>query len=1253
MTSRNTSMGGLYVTVNLDIKGAMAQLDVLETKFRSTMQNAVLSAGAIRGLNAVARSLTQTGQAATVAASGIGKTANAMRGLRQEVSRGGFAQVSTKAFRDIANEAKRLGDFSKSTAQRVSEAQKSISSSLIVTPWGTYGKAVQNTLRGIANSAAAAGQSVAISQKAQHQALQRVIPLYNEAGQRIGATTVGLQRFAQGVRGATSALNQSAPAVKQASANWTSFGKQLGQTAAVLAPGRAGTLLYGLTSMGSAMGALGGGISAGAVAGIAGVTIGIVAMTAAIYKAVEALTKLITFGVNTAATYERLAVSMETLLGSEAAARSEINALLGIALESPFLTDTIIQMDKMLLASGVLEGNIRGKLIPAVLNMAAAFGLTDDSINSITYALSQVTIRGFLTGDELRQLANQFIQTWEALSLLPRFEGMSQAEIRKATELGTVSAREFNDALILLGERYAGAAEAQAQTFIGTILKIKDQLQQALGLSFMDFGPLNALTNFLKSILFYLQSLDFAPFAHSVGNFFRALLGPLGDFARGSQGLVVFFEQTLPNAINFTAAVIRTVWDIFMVFADVIGQVFHAISVVVRDAFTAMGDVFAAFEPVVKGFAILIGAAFLAGFVGAISGVMIFVSALGILVNAIALVANIIHTFILLLGGDVVAAATQFNQAVGNVQSIIGGFGNALKGPLVAIDAVAAGLQAINDFKVPKMPFFFGRGGGSGFQTPEGTGPAEGLPTEEDMGKANKTAQELAKLMDELFDLTRRWFGLRSELEKAFLGETGFTASLDSIVNMGIKLIEIFRQLNAPQMVRLIEQGTLALMALARQRDVIADLLEQANDRLADAIQARDDFANDVRRSAIAFANSFDLAEETVSRFRTFMVGGVGIVAEDERTQTESFAEAMKKRLKILKDFLRNVKTLAARGLDKGLLEQIVSAGPEQGGAIAEGLVAGGQEMVGQVNVLQNQIGSVASALGKFGADAFYQAGVDQAQAEVDGLTSKLAEITAAAEAITKVIFDAIAPWAKEMSDAAAAGAAGAAGELAAGAASVGTSMDKINTTIQVHADRWDKMMSGAAITARTSVDTEFDTLLEAIRTWVTDSTEAIDGWILDIKSKFDEFKINISGANINFYAIGAALFGQLADIMGSALGMLGGTVLSMIFPFIPSWGYTVGLLRQQEEKYRRLAAGSAGPSGSGSSGSGRGAGGRGEQESVDQTMNQAAAGSLGQAAAPTVQVFIGETELTDIVDTQVLVNQSGQVQQVVRGRRP
>lgn len=101
-------------------------------------------------------------------------------------------------------------------------------------------------------------------------------------------------------------------------------------------------------------------------------------------------------------------------------------------------------------------------------------------------------------------------------------------------------------------------------------------------------------------------------------------------------------------------------------------------------------------------------------------------------------------------------------------------------------------------------------------------------------------------------------------------------------------------------------------------------------------------------------------------------------------------------RLGNLRSFSANIKALAGRGLSKGLLRQIIEAGPEQGAALAQAIAQADNGGFAQINDLQKQIDASATGLGRTGADALYDAGKLAGKGFLTGLLGQQAEINAA-----------------------------------------------------------------------------------------------------------------------------------------------------------------------------------------------------------------------------------------------------------------
>lgn len=183
----------------------------------------------------------------------------------------------------------------------------------------------------------------------------------------------------------------------------------------------------------------------------------------------------------------------------------------------------------------------------------------------------------------------------------------------------------------------------------------------------------------------------------------------------------------------------------------------------------------------------------------------------------------------------------------------------------------------------------------------------------------------------------------------------------------------------------LVLKYTKALTKLAEEREAVAARLEAAQSELQAAIQVRDGFITQLTDQARQFA-----ALSSIEQVKDGEGNAVGQTAENIR-------QGLADRLKTIQEFTTKVQALAAQGLDKGLIKQILEQGPEVGSSYAEAILAGGPGSIANINALQSQIDQAATTLGEFGGKHLYQSGVDSAQQLVDGLLAKQKELEKAA----------------------------------------------------------------------------------------------------------------------------------------------------------------------------------------------------------------------------------------------------------------
>lgn len=189
------------------------------------------------------------------------------------------------------------------------------------------------------------------------------------------------------------------------------------------------------------------------------------------------------------------------------------------------------------------------------------------------------------------------------------------------------------------------------------------------------------------------------------------------------------------------------------------------------------------------------------------------------------------------------------------------------------------------------------------------------------------------------------------------------------------------------------QNATLADFANARNK--IAAALQQANQKLADAISLRDSYSTQVSDSIKTFG--------ALTTAQAQVINGV-----QQALTSNDIVSNLESRLKQIQDFQQNLNLLLAQGLSNDAYKQIVDMGVEAGSQYAAALAQGGSGAVAQVNGLVSSIGDIANTLGTTASSRLYQAGVDAAQGLVDGLTSLSAQLNSAAAQLGTAIANSV-----------------------------------------------------------------------------------------------------------------------------------------------------------------------------------------------------------------------------------------------------
>jgi hypothetical protein len=192
-----------------------------------------------------------------------------------------------------------------------------------------------------------------------------------------------------------------------------------------------------------------------------------------------------------------------------------------------------------------------------------------------------------------------------------------------------------------------------------------------------------------------------------------------------------------------------------------------------------------------------------------------------------------------------------------------------------------------------------------------------------------------------------------------------------------------------------------AIMGKAKKKNI--DDLISSFEELTRVTQ--ENFSN-----AIAEArNQLDQAKSNFKNFQSEISGSIkGILNFGKAAESEKFLEGLNQQAEQATTFGEKVRKLIEMGLSESAIQQVLQTGYEAGTKIADEIIMGGQTVVDQVNKMVESVNYIAESVGFYGAEKFYQAGVDQAQALVDGLMQQLAtresEIEAWARRIAELI---------------------------------------------------------------------------------------------------------------------------------------------------------------------------------------------------------------------------------------------------------
>lgn len=196
------------------------------------------------------------------------------------------------------------------------------------------------------------------------------------------------------------------------------------------------------------------------------------------------LGKLSQWGYQFAVATDQATASLKALLPPGYNVEGLVQRLQKLAIKSPaFNADDVITYTSKLVGAGMEIGKTE-KLMGALSNIFATFGVTSDGARLALMGIAQVQQKGRAYSEELSQQIGEQIPIWKLLS---DAMGVSQAELREMVKAGKLSADEFATALIKIGNssKYIEGASNSVETLGGVWQQFKEEVRTSLGNAFL------------------------------------------------------------------------------------------------------------------------------------------------------------------------------------------------------------------------------------------------------------------------------------------------------------------------------------------------------------------------------------------------------------------------------------------------------------------------------------------------------------------------------------------------------------------------------------------------------------------------------------------------------------------------------------------------------------------------------------------------------------------------------------------------
>ena len=816
----------------------------------------------------------------------------------------------------------------------------------------------------------------------------------------------------------------------------------LGQAAASASRGLKGMNLN-VKSLGMSMK----GLSLGA-AGFAVILPAIATAIAALPVAASAMFAKV--GLSAAADLEMLKIQYEGMLGSAERAQQEVDYLMALGAESVVPTSTILEANRQLLAFGITADGLRQNLVKFMSDYGSAAGLTSSQVQSLGYVLGQINAQGKALTQDIRQLAGASIGADKLAAALD----MSTAEFYEMVQAGKATSDVLLPAILKIGEGSAEAAAKARNSARGVLNNLKDIAQVNMAQAFEDL--LERLKPILLWVEDFIEAFDFTWIAKStsqVVTYFKDLFQELfGNTTASAADTGAKVSEVIGHIINVTGYALKKMIQYWTLLFYTVQSVYFAISSIVQGTLAGIVDNFGT----IVGWLATVGEALGYGWGDTLrqmeQGAVNWANNTAAAADA--------------AGGAMIDAANNAGTAWSNLfdfsdfKLVTKDWDNVKK---------SAEAKPVEEFGNPfgDGDGAGGAGGGKGKEDPRFKKWIEWLKTLQKLIEQFNAARydlirlqegrfgtegELSKMLsfgdsstnfqgdvdqiiagfDKTADAVRRYYDAVGGGEDEIFGAKAAKAAraerkrtIDQLRNQTQQLVDLaeankqiqeqlskYREAEVARLAAQLEeteriyQGFIGadgyyikgrIQVAQDALDRATEAYENANSRLQDMLSERDQFLQGIRDSARSFVNALSVQTSMVEEFRR--LDDLGSFAMTEKRKSESLKEQMKARLETLKEWAKNVKLLREKGLNSDLLRDLIAAGPEASGEAVSELANSGAESIDEINAIQSELASVTSGVQDTANSAFFATAISAQQNLVNSLAAQQEAARVAAEA--------------------------------------------------------------------------------------------------------------------------------------------------------------------------------------------------------------------------------------------------------------